>query len=254
MVVSDPRRKRARANRRGLLGTAAGFALLYAALSLAFGPWRAVAYITAGLFGALFALAFYFWGAMLFGGTWQFLRRRTPVPWALDDDASAVPMHDIDPGLELMAAGMLVYRAGEARPRAYFRQVPVADARAVRPFVVARTGVARRCEFAIALYDEHDRARHQDSFTTELGDRAALVVPPYRLAVDDPARLVGRRWSLQVRSGVTVVAACGFRFVNGTTQPESVLDWQAHMLPRLVDEVIARDTLAQAGDVALKER
>ena len=38
-------------------------------------------------------------------------------------------------------------------------------------------------------------------------------------------------------------------------EPETgVLDWQAHVLPRLVDEVIAQDTRAQAGDVALNER
>ena len=236
-----------------MVATAAGFALLFAALSLAFGTWRAVAYITAGLFGLLFALAFYFWGLMLFGGTLRFLGRRTPVPWVLDDDAGAVPAHDLDSGLELMAAGVLVYRRGEARPRAFFRQVPLADAEAVRPFVVARTGVERRCEFAMALYDEHDRPRHQASFTIVLGDRAALVVPPYRLAVPDPARLVGRRWSIQVRSGVTVVAACGLNFVNGEAPPETVLDWQARLLPRLVEEALEREARTHAGAIALKE-
>jgi hypothetical protein len=253
VVVSDLRRRRSRANMRGLLATAAAFALLFAVLSLGFGPWRAVAYITAGLFGMLFALAFYFWGTMLFGGVLQALRRRTPVPWVLDDAADAVPAHDIDPGLEVMAAGMLVYRSGEANPHVCFRQVPVVDIEALRPFVAVRTGVPRRCAFAIALHDEHDQIRHEDSFMVGLSDRAALVAPPYRLALADPARLAGQHWSLQVKSGVTVVAAWRFHFVNGSSQPESALDWEAHWLPRLVDEAIEQDSQPQTGDIALEE-
>lgn len=248
------RRKRTRSNLRGLLETAAGFTLLLAGLSLAFGAWRAVAYVTAGMFGMLFALAFYFWSTMLFGGTLRFLRRRAPVPWALGDDTGDVPEHDIDPGLELMAAGMLVYRSDEAKPQAYFRQVPIAEARAVRPFVVARTGAERRCEFAMTLHDERDEIRHDGVFSMVVRDRAAMIVPPYRLAVPDPARLAGRQWSLRVRSGVTVLAAIGFRFVNGDADPEPALDWQVHVLPRLLDDMIGQDAIAQAAEITLEER
>jgi hypothetical protein len=88
--------------------------------------WRAVAYAVVALFAFLVAQAVYFWGAMLLGGTLEAVtQRRDPVPWSLDESlASEVPEHDLDPGLELLGAGILVYRVGEVRPQVCFRQVP----------------------------------------------------------------------------------------------------------------------------------
>lgn len=253
--------------------TAAFFAFLIAfglfliALALTGHVWRAVAYGVVALFAFLVLLAAYFWGAMLFGGALDALmHRRTAVPWELGAELD-VPEHNIDPGLELIATGMLVYRMGEVRPHAYFRKVPLANARAVRPFMVARTGAERTYKFLFALSDENETSRFSEEFPFRLTDDPQVVMPPVRLLVDRPRRLVGQRWSMQVRSGVTVVTTFRFIFVEGSTMPAdgtgstvsidprdtaNTLEWKQTLLPQLLDEAVKRDVMTNTQERALE--
>ncbi len=232
--------------------------------------WRAAAYSVVALFAFLFLLAAYFWGSMFFGGALEmFTRRRSPVPWNIAGGALDVPEHDIDPGLELLAAGMLVYRVGEVKPQPYFRKVPLANARAVRPFMVARTGVARDHQFALMLSDEVDETRFQDVFTFALQDAPQVVMPPYRMVIEHPRALVGQRWTLKVRSGVTVVTSFRFMFVDGSLQAADIAansgpgmrqqgdaapdeDRDHHELSALIDEAVKRDALTAPREIVLE--
>lgn len=245
--------------------------------------WRAVALSVASLFGLLFALALYFWGTMLIGGTLASLvRRQSPVPWALDDAGLDIPEHDLDPGLELLGAGLLVYRTGEVRPTVHFRDVPLNEARAVRPFVVARTGAARPHSFFFALEDEDHIARFDQQFTHELHTRPQLVMPHCLLTFPAAQRMFGQRWTLHVRCGVTVVTSLRFTFVNGRTtdralpgddgfsarsaqvrdartgnvdveRGDDLAAWQQQVLPRLLDEAIKRDALSLVPQVVVED-
>ena len=135
-----------------VLSTLVAFGLFLIFLVATGAAWRAVAYAMVALFAFLVVLAVYFWGALLLGGLLEMVgRQRTPVPWSIGDVETAE--HDLDPGLELQAAGILVYRLGEVRPRVHFRKVPLAEVRAVRPFVVVRTGSARAHTFEFTLTD-----------------------------------------------------------------------------------------------------
>lgn len=245
--------------------------LFLLALILTGQVWRAVAYSVVALFAFLFLLAGYFWGAMFFGGTLEmFVRRRSPVPWDITGGALDVPEHDIDPGLELLAAGMLVYRVGEVKPQPYFRKVPLANVRAVRPFMVARTGVARDHQFVLTLSDEVDARRFQDVFIFSLEDAPQVVMPPYSLVIEHPRALVGQRWTLQVRSGVTVVTSFRFLFVDGTIQAADIAarsgagaqpydgaadeDGDHGALSALIDEAVKRDALTAPREIVLEVR
>ena len=202
------------------------FGLLLVGLVITGRTWRAIAYATVALFAFLFLEAIYFWGTMVLGGVVSLVqRRRTPVPWALEANGlSETPAYALDPGLEVLAAGMLVYRWDVARPQAYFREISLASARALRPFIVARTGLPRSIPFAFSLAGETAQARFREEFMFDVGHAARLIMPPYRLQLEMPQRLVGRRWQLQVRSGVTVVTALRFVFINGQeSQPERTL-------------------------------
>jgi hypothetical protein len=215
--------------------------------------WRAVAYAVVALFAFLVLLAIYFWGAMLFGGLLEAVgRRATPVPWSVAG-AGEVPEHDIDPGLELMAAGVLVYRLGEVKPRPHFRQIPLTNAHAIRPFVVARTGADRPYAFEFVLSDAQDSVRYHAELVSPLKDAPQIVMPHARLRVTLPKRLSGQRWNLQVRSGVTIVTTLRFVFVDGSAESDPGLDWQRTVLPRLLDDAIKQDVLLNTQEVVLED-
>ncbi len=256
--------------RTGIGSGLAGALMLFLIALVATGQtWRAVAYALVILFGFLVLLAIYFWGAMVFGSVLDGLlhRQGEPVPWTINEAGPlVVPEHDLDPGLELAAAGMLVYRVGEVRPRVYFRKVPLANARAVRPFVVARTGSERPYHFSFTLTDESDAARFDREFDVPLADAPKIVMPPYRLLLSMPRRLVGQRWNLQVRSGVTVVTSFRFMFVEGRDQPpttpgsrvsdepgELMAGEQRDLLLRLLDEAIKHDAMSTTQEIVLED-
>lgn len=213
--------------------------------------WRAISYAVLALFVFLVLQALYFWGALLLEGmTGAVARRRSLVPWSVgSEDTWETPEHDLDPGLDLLAAGVLVYRLGEVKPHAYFREVSLANARAVRPFVVARTGAARDYRFQFTLSDENERIRFNQEITFPLDDAPQMIMPSIRLQVNTPRGLNNQRWSLQVRSGVTVVTSFRFVFVNGAPQS----DWQPDMLPQLLDEAIKRDALSGTQEIVLED-
>jgi len=246
-----------------VLGAVFTFAVFLLLLIITGEVWKAIAYATVALFGLLFALAIYFWGAMLFGGTLELLlRRRTPVPWTLGDaDGPAVPEHDLDPGLELLAAGILVYRWGEVKPHVFFRQVPVGNMRAIRPFVVARTGLSNAFAFDFDLADAGNTVQMSETFETDLENTPQVVMPRHRLSIREPDALMDRRWHLQVRSGVTVVTSLRFSFVPGqqsnkltsageeAASDQPVPDW----LPRLLDDAIKREAISESQEIVLED-
>ncbi|NLX10982.1 MAG: hypothetical protein GXY36_15135 [Chloroflexi bacterium] len=247
-----------RAAGMGLLGL---FVIFLLWLAVTGSPWRAIAYAVVALGALLVALASYFWGALVLGSSLEalFRRSRTPVPWSFEQEGDDTE-HDIDPGLELMAAGILVYRVGETRPEICFREIPLAGVRAIRPFIVARTGMPRDYPFDFALLDEHERRRFDAAFDHGLRNAPVLVAPARRLALRAPGRLLGRRWNLLVRSGVTVVTAVSFRFVDedGSGEYTSLdretalrLSWQ--MLPHLLDEALQQDAVSPVPEVVLED-
>ncbi len=227
-------------------------------------PWRAAAYALVVLFAFLVVESAYFWGAMILGGTIEALLRRRSGRWGLGGESLLdVPEHDIDPGLELMAAGVLVYKLGEIKPRVYFRKVSLANVRAIRPFVIARTGDARPCHFHFALVDEEGRVRYDEEFEFLLTDAPRLVMPRCRLVLAAPHSVVGQRWSLQVYSGVTVVTSFRFMFAEGAggdaldaavAAGDSPLSWQQELLPRLLDEAIKHDVMTETREIVLEEQ
>jgi hypothetical protein len=179
-----------------------------------------------------------------------------------EDKVIELPEHDIDPGLELAAAGMLVYRFGEIKPQVYFRNVPLVNVRAIRPFVVVRTGVERPYEFEFSLTDEQDIVHFRHEFTANLHSDPRLVMPPYRLLIGSVKNLLGQRWHLRVRSGVTVVTSFRFLFVD---QPETGSDgrmnggdelapsWQHDLLSKLLDEALKRDVMSNTQEIELED-
>jgi hypothetical protein len=235
-----------------------GFFLIFLVVTGA--AWRAVAYAMAALFAFLGVLAVYFWGALLLGGFLEmFGRQHTPAPWSIGDVETAE--HDLDPGLELQAAGILVYRLGEVLPRVHFRKVPLAEVRAVRPFVVVRTGAARAHTFEFSVTDEHGIHRLDSTLVSEVQDTPQLIMPSCLLRLDSPRRLVGQRWRLRVRSGVTTITSLGFMFVEGTAPSnglpggngqDPVLAEQYAFLPRLLDEAIKRDAMEKPSERMLE--
>jgi len=253
-----------------LVSVLAAFGLFLLGLMLTGEMWRALAYATVALFGFLVVQAIFFWGAVVFGSLSEtFTRRRSPALWSTAElPGLKVPEHDIDPGLELLAAGMLVYRLGEIRPGVYFRKVPLANARSIRPFVVARTGLPRPYRFEFVLSDEGGASRFRDEFAFELRDDPQIVMPNYRLALARPKRLVGQRWRLQVRSGVTTVTSFRFMFSEGGGPPngasgsatetadggvESVPAWRQDLLPQLLDKALKRDVLMSTQEIVLED-
>lgn len=245
---------------RGVVIITGVFVVYLASLVLAGRPWRAAAYAVAVLFALLFLQAFYFWGAMLLGAIASTLRRhRSPVPWSLGENGE-VPEHDIDPGLELLAAGVLVYRGDSDRPELCFRDVPVSDLRAVRPFVVARTGYDRPCSFEFALYDDGNALQLTSSAESHLTPAANMVVPGHRLVTRDPGRLAGQRWQLQIRSGVTILTSLriayrndGFPELPGRLDPDPAGEARQARLNRLLDAVLELDAKRDVPDIALEE-
>lgn len=256
---------------RAVIGGVMAAFMLYLLLLVFTGrTWLAVSYAMVTLFAALIGLAIYFWSTMLLGGLLEaFRRRETPVSWSfeIDGDHTEVPEHDIDPGLQLMAAGVLVYRFGEVRPSVHFRQVPLANARALRPFVVARTGNARPYRFRFSLEDEGHRERFDTEFEFALESEPHIVMPSTLLVPPMANRLVGRRWRLRVTSGATVVATFGFMFVtgqkdatemlhngNGRSASGSSLLGQPLWLPDLMNEALKRDAMSSLQEAVLEDR
>ncbi|GEM_PF-2393100 len=254
------------------LSVLAALGIFLLALALTGHLWRAIAYGTVVLFAAVIALAVYFWGAIFLGGLLEsLLARKTRSAWSVPAEQFPIaPGQDIDPGLELLAAGMLVYRIAEVRPRAFFRKVPLNNARAVRPFMVARTGAPRKYEFTFVLSDENDVVRFQERFSASVQDQPQLIMPPYRLLLEIPRKLLGQRWLFQVRSGVTVVTSLRFMFVDGRAKTgslastlaasgaliddgdEEALHWHREVLPLLVDETVKRDAMVQTQEIPLE--
>jgi hypothetical protein len=245
----------------GLLGTFGVFLFLLIVTGKA---WWAVGYAIIALGAFLILMAVYFWGAVVLGGLLVALGQRSRAPsWTMPQDKiTEIPEHDIDPGLELAAAGMLVYRFGEVKPQVYFRNVPLANARAIRPFVVARTGVERPYEFEFSLTDENDNIHFEHEFLLTLHADPRLVMPPYRLLLGSSNKFLGQRWNLRVRSGVTVVTSFRFLFVDqpepspdgqGTGIDELPPSWQYDLLSRLLDEAIKRDVMSNTQEIELED-
>jgi hypothetical protein len=246
-----------------LVSVLGAFGLFLLGLVLTGKMWRALAYATVALFGFLVVQAILFWGAVLLGSLVEVVaRRRNPVSWSIGGSSRMdAPEHDLDPGLQLLAAGMLVYHLGEVTPRVHFRRVPLAGARSMRPFVVARTGSSRPYRFEFVLSDERGIGRFRDEFAFDLRDDPQIVLPCCRLALSMPRRLVGQRWSLRVRSGVTTVTSFRFTFVDGGGHPngmavaweESIVGWQQELLPGLLDEALKRDMLTSTREIVLED-
>lgn len=242
------------------VGILAASVLLVLVLAVTKSTWAAVAYALVALFGFLFVLALYFWGAMLLGGILEtFSRHKAHATWSIGGTKPEAPEHNIDPGLELIAAGILVYRYGEVKPRVYFRAVTLTNARAIRPFVVARTGEERTYEFDFLLVDQSEQVRFKGQFAHELRNAPQMVMPHYRLLLNAPHHLTGQRWNLRVRTGVTVVTSVRFTFVDGTdTQlkksavSEEMQASQKEMLLTLLDEAIKQDAMTQTQEIVLE--
>ncbi len=239
---------------KGLLFSVVGaFGLFLIALVLTGQTWEAVAYAVVVLFGLLFALAIYFWGSMLFGGVLEVIgRQRTPVSWAVEFGSGAIPEYDLDPGLELLAAGVLAYRYGEVKPHVHFMTVPMQNVRAIRPFVVARTGSERTYHFDFVLTDEQDRGRFDTEIASQLHSQPQLVMPHCRLIVKTPKKLIGQRWNLQVRSGVTVVTSLRFSFVADGIADEPIPAAHQAVLPRLLDSALKQDAMTNTQEIILE--
>lgn len=232
--------------------------------------WRIVAYGVATLFGVLVLLAVYFWGSILLGGALEFINyRRTSGHWGFRARSDAEsPEHDLDPGLELISAGILVYVLGEVKPRLHFRKVPLANVRSIRPFIVARTGDERAYQFQFALLDDTDKPAFRQDITTAVRREPQMITPPQRLMFNKPRKVIGQRWSLQVRSGMTVITSLRFMFVEGgglsSSLPGSssgldpdavdpVSSQQQEMLNRLLDQVIKHDAMTNTLEIVLEE-
>ena len=217
--------------------------------------WTAIAVVLLMLFSFVVALAAYFWSALFMGGTTSlFRRKRTATPWSIGDPEAGLPEYDMDPGLELMAAGMLVYRMGQVRPDVHFRKVSLADARSVRPFVVARTGDERPHEFMFVLSDESEQARYEETLRVNLGTQPQLIMSTNRLAFSRPAGLVGQRWTLQVRSGVTVVTSFRFMFSSGLPgNSESTPGPQEELLRGLLDDALKLEVGQSTPELVMED-
>lgn len=215
--------------------------------------WRMLAWGSVALLAFLLTLAAYFWGTLLFGAVWGFLRRSRGATWSLGGVESAE--HDIDPGMELLAAGVLAHYHGHTQPQVCFQNVPVQGLRVIRPFVVARTGWPREHVIEFTLTDDRERQCYRDRAWHELADSPRLVLPsaPVRFPAGDQA--VGRRWSWHVRAGVTVVSA--FRFVfseEAPVWPPSAPRGRASLVTALLEQGAAPYAVDDGQTVELKEQ
>jgi hypothetical protein len=251
------------------LGLVGAFGLFLAALILTGQTWRIIAYALIALFAGLTLLAIYFWGAMILSGIMDlFSSLHHGTPWSAGVQGELVAQeHDIDPGLELVAAGMLVYRLGEVRPRIHFRKIPLANARSIRPFIVARTGAERPYHFQFTLFDEADVPHFQQDFAFTLKDDPQMVTPPQRIMFNKPKKVIGQRWSLQVRAGVTVITSLRFMFVEGgqieptleSSNPlisdyqEPVPDRQQDLLAHLLDQALKMEAMTSTQEIILED-
>lgn len=213
-----PRKKRISVQEIAALALLIALGALMGYLVVTGHTWRAIAYAMATLFGLLVALAVYFWSTLLFSGFFAvFTRRQTAAPWQFDTETE-IPEYDLDPGLELVAAGILVYREARPFPDVHFRHVPLAGTHAIRPFLVARTSADRRYPFVFHITDAHAQTRLESTLETELGPQPAMIVPPVQVRLNG-ALLDGQTWRIQVLSGPTVITTIGFTFSNGTSRP-----------------------------------
>ncbi|MBI5958292.1 MAG: hypothetical protein HY866_06145 [Chloroflexi bacterium] len=251
-----------------VLSGALGLCLL--SLLLTDRTWRAIAYGMVALFGFLTVLAIYFWGSILFGGIVEMVNfRRNTGRWGIGGRSEpGSPEHDLDPGLELISAGILVYILGEVKPRVHFRKVPLANVRSIRPFIVARTGDERAYQFQFALVDDSDKPCFHQDFSVTVRREPQMITPPQRLMFNKPRKVIGQRWSLQVRSGMTIITSLRFMFVEGggrsstLLEPASSFDLdvadpvsseQQELLNRLLDQVIKNDAMTNTLEIVLEE-
>lgn len=249
------------------LGTAVIIGLLLLAMALSGRPWHILAYAVVSVVAVMVLMSTYFWGSMIFGGVLElFSSRRRIQLWSTGDLRTVE--HDIDPGLELIAAGMLVYRVGEVKPSIHFRKVPLTNARSIRPFIVARTGAERPHHFQFMLYDEADIPHFQQEFAFTLKDEPQMVTPPQRIMFNKPKKVIGQRWTLQVRSGVTMITSLRFMFIetSGQTrtvagspgaaapdQLEPIPERQQELLMKLLDQTLKMDVMTSTQEIILED-
>ncbi len=202
-------------SKAGVIGTSAIVALvIYAAVTGEM--WVAAGWGMATGLVFLFGLAVYFWGTLLFGGTLSAIRRSRPVPWSFGDiDA---PEYDIDPGVEVLSAGVLAYFEGTPHFRPYFRQVPARGLLAIRPFLVARTGLACSRTFEFELIEMRGNVLFRQRIEHSLDGAPRLVVLPHPLALPTASAGADKSWGWRVRSGVTVLATFHFSLSDAAPQ------------------------------------
>ncbi|WP_119072474.1 hypothetical protein [Aggregatilinea lenta] len=209
----------ARPSGAAIVGSSAiGALALYALLSG--DVWVAAGWGMAAMLIFLVVLAVYFWGSLVFGGTLSAFGSSRPVPWTFGAVEDAT--HDIDPGIEILSAGVLAYYDDVAEAVPCFRTVPARGLRAVRPFLVARSGMDEMRDFEFELVDAHDRARFRRRIEQALSSTPGLVILPLPLALASARpELV---WGWRVRSGITVLATFHIDLTDETLRHSGMLE------------------------------
>jgi hypothetical protein len=125
--------------------------------------------------------------------------------------------------------------------------------------VVARTGVARTHPFEFVLTDDADVTRFEDVFSFPLRDDPQMVMPRFRLGLGVPRKVVGQRWHLRVRSGVTTVTSFRFMFVDAPggqgvdERGEQVVGEQQELLQQLLSEALKHDAMTRTQEIVLED-
>ena len=83
------------------------------------------------------------------------------------------------------------------------------------------------------------------------------------MAPDVPRKVVGQRWTLQVRSGVTVVTSFRFMFIDSAERSDvlgsavnpadQTLGRVQEVLPGLLDEALKRDAMISTQEIVLED-
>ncbi|HML22813.1 MAG TPA: hypothetical protein PKD09_14275 [Aggregatilinea sp.] len=216
--------------------------------------WIAAGWGMALMLVFLVGLAIYFWGVLMFGGTLSALKSdRSPIPWSFGDIETAE--YNIDPGLELMSAGVLAYYTGKTRFETCFRTVPARGLRAIRPFVMARTGLPELRTFEFELVDTHDQIRFRQQVDCYLEDGPELVMTPDLAALPVASDERGEIWSWRVRSGVTILTTFSIYLSDDAPSREALQDdagGHHGLLRALLTEFAAREA-AVPHDERLQE-
>lgn len=216
--------------------------------------WIAAGWGMALIMAFLVGLAIYFWGVLMFGGTLSaFNSEQRPVPWSFGDIETAE--YNIDPGLELMSAGVLAYYTDRAGFRTCFRTVPARGLRAIRPFVMARTGLTSSCTFAFELVDAHDHVHFSQDVELWLDEEPELVMTSEPVVLPVLSGERGKAWSWRVRSGVTILTTFSIYLSDDAPSREALQDdagGHHGLLRALLTEFAAREA-AVPHDERLQE-